>query len=142
MKGYEVSEVGKGGQQRCQVAVANENLRMPGNRFQIKRLRSARRQQVVRSISSARTNDGPDIVAREHVFEFPRPTLRRTRKVQIAFLDPLKIKRLISYTTKTVAARFQHFALHVRRWRNNALLISLTEFARLDARILRSRRHF
>src|SRR5258707_8423941 len=51
MKGYEVSEVGKGGQQRCQVAVANENLRMPGNRFQIKRLRSARRQQVVRSIS-------------------------------------------------------------------------------------------
>src|SRR5258708_38294120 len=102
MKGHEVSGVGKGGQQCCQVAVAYENLRMPRNRFQIKRLRSAPRQQVVRSISSARTNDGADIVAHEHVFEFPRPTLRRTRKVQIAFQDRLKIKRLIAYATKTV----------------------------------------
>src|SRR6267378_1771464 len=141
MKGYEVGRVCKGGEKSCQVAVADKNLRMRSDLFQINRHRITRRQQVGRSISSACANNRADIVAREHIFQFPRSAFRRTRKVQIAFQDRLEIKRLIAGTTKTVAARLQHFALHVRRGRNDSHLVAGTESARLDSRIWGSGRH-
>src|SRR6266852_311361 len=141
MKGYKVGGLGKPGQQRCKVTVAHKNLRMLGDRFQTKPLRTTRRQQVVRSISSSRTNDGSDIVAREHIFQFPRSAFRRTRKVQIALQDRLEIKRLVSSATKTFAARFQHFTLYVRRRRNNSHLVARTERVRLDSRLVGSGNH-
>src|ERR1700694_1451292 len=141
MKGYKVGRVGKCGEQRCQVAVAYENLWMLGDLFQINRLRIARGQQVVRSISSSCANNRSDIVAYEHVFEFARTALGRTGKVQVLIQDRVKIKRLIAGTAKTVAARLQHFALQVRGRRNDSHLVARTERARLDSRMSVSGNH-
>ena len=98
--------------------------------------RIERQRQVVRPVSSARANDGADIVAHEHVFQFPRPALHRTGKVQIAIENRLEIKRLVAGAAKAVAARLQHFAFHVRRGRDDSHLVARTERARLDSRIL------
>src|SRR5208282_365676 len=117
MEGDEVRRVCYTADQRRNVAVADENLRMRNDPGRIKR-----RRQVIRTISSTRTNNRADIVAHEHVFQFPRPALRRTGKVKIAFQDRLEVKRLIAGTTKAVAARLQHFALHVRCGRDDSTL--------------------
>src|SRR6266849_1877115 len=146
MKGYEVGGVGKSGQQRRRVAVAHENLRVRSdlldvNRLRIKGLRVKGRQQVVRPISSSRANNRADIVAREHLFEFPRPAIGRTGEIQIAFEDRLEIKRVIAGAAKTVAAGLQHFWIHVRRGRDNSHLVARTKGARLDSRIVGGGNH-
>src|SRR6266849_5746854 len=147
MKGYEVGGVGKSGQQRRRVAVAHENLRVRSdlldvNRLRIKGLRVKGRQQVVRPISSSRANNRADIVAREHLFEFPRPAIGRTGKVQVAFEERLEIKWVIADAAKTVAARLQHFATHIRRGRNNSHLVARTKGARFDSQRLGSGGHW
>src|ERR1039458_10723025 len=106
---------------------------MENNLFRIQRQR-----QVVRSIASSGANDGADIVAREHIFQFPRAALDRPGEVQIAVEDRLEIKRLISGATQTVAARLQHFWINVRGRRNNSHLVAGTERAWLGSRILGS----
>ena len=136
MEGHEVRRVRHAAHQRRNIAVAHQNLGMRNDLCRIKRQR-----QIVRSVASARANDGADIVAREHVFQFACPALDRTGKVQIAIEDRLEIKRLITGAAKTVAARLQHFAVHVRRGRNNSHLVARTERARLDSRIVGNGNH-
>ena len=57
--------VDKLSEQRCDIAVADEDLRMVRNLLPVEIP-----QQVVRAVTAARAHDGADFVALEHFFQF------------------------------------------------------------------------
>ena len=91
VEGHHAAGVGKKRQQACDVAVADNNLRMLPDLFQVQR-----RDEVVAAISSAGADDGPHLVALKHLFQLADAALHRTGKIKLLLKNRRQIERLVS----------------------------------------------
>ena len=127
VEGHQARGIGKIREQRGKIAVTHKNLRVSFDLFQVQR-----RQQIVCAVSSSRTNNRPDILARKHFFKFARTALHRSRKVKVLIENGVEIKRTIAGAPQTFASRLQIIALHVAGRSHNTDRISRPKGRRLD----------
>src|SRR5712692_9332036 len=80
VEGHHVAGVSKKRQQGCDVAVADKNLRMLPDLFQLQS-----RNKVIAAVSSASADDGPHLVALKHLFQLAHAALHRAGKVEVLF---------------------------------------------------------
>src|SRR5581483_346332 len=90
MECNQARRVGEIGQQRRDVAVADDNLRICLYLGEVNFF-----EQVIRSIASAGANDGPDLGAAEHVFQFSRSPLRQSCKIEVLFENGVEVERFV-----------------------------------------------
>src|SRR5450755_2197166 len=99
------------------------------------------RRQVVRTIASAGADNCSNVFADKHVFEFARPPLDRTGKVEITIENRLEVERFVAGATQTLTTRLQHLAFHIGRRRNDSHLVAGMQSPRLDWQIVGSGNH-
>src|SRR5581483_5278289 len=75
---HESGGIGEAGEQRSHVAVTDKYLGMTDNFLRVERA-----QQVIGSVSPSGADDGPNVIAFEHLLEFGDPALHRSREIQI-----------------------------------------------------------
>src|SRR3954467_6583431 len=127
VKGDETCRIGEAGQQSCDVAVANEYLRMSLDLFQVQPI-----EQVVRSVASAGAEDRTHIIAFEHVLHFPDTALDGTGKIEIAIEDRIEVERAIPSAAQRVAPCIQIGLLDITGRRHDANRVSETKSGRFS----------
>src|ERR1700722_4599929 len=115
MKGYQPCSVRKIGEERSEVAVANKNLGMRLNDFQVDEF-----QQIVRSIASARANDSSDVFAQKHPLELAGPPVHLSGKIHILFEDGVEIKWPVTRSPQAITSFIQIDTIDIARGRHNA----------------------
>src|SRR5450631_4067407 len=123
----EACDVVKVGQKRSDVAVADENLGMRPDLFEIQRV-----QEIVGTVTTAGAEDRADVVADKHFFQLARPALHRAGKVKIVFQDRIEIERAVACALQCLTAGFQVSSLHITGGRDNADSISRAKGWRSD----------
>src|SRR5579862_3339544 len=126
MESQEASGVGEVSQQCGDVAVADENLGMSLDLFEIQLF-----EQVVRAIPSASTDDCSHIVAHEHFFEFAGAATRRSSEIKILLENRVEIERLVSRAAQGFAARFEISPIDVASRRNDSHGVAKAKNGRL-----------
>src|SRR5262249_30582084 len=106
--------------QRRDVAVATKNLGAASDLLEVKRV-----EKIVRSISAAGAEDGANVVARKHFFEFPRAPLDGTGKVEVFVENGLEVEGLVAHAPQLIAANGQRIAVNVAGRGDNANGVSL-----------------
>ena len=136
VKGDKLSSVGKVGEQRSDVAVADEDFGMRGNLIQVER-----REQIICPIPAACTEDRPDIIPHEHFFQFAGSPVNGAGEVQVLFEDGLEVERVVAQAPQGVTTGGQQFRLDVAGGGHNADRVSGLEGGRLAAFRLGLGRH-
>src|SRR5579884_4565553 len=113
MKRRQSDRVVEIGEQRSDVAVAHKNFRVARHDVQINALK-----QVIAPITTPGAENGPHLVALEHVMQFPQPPLLRPRKIQIASQNRIEVKRLQPELFERIAPTPQKFWLDIAGRRN------------------------
>src|SRR6266536_2708423 len=114
-------------QQRGDVAVAHEDFRVRSYFFQIKFF-----EKVICAIAASSTDDRPNVVPLEHLFQLARSAIDGPRKIQILFQNRVEVERNISRATQGLAARVQVSPLNVASGRDDAYGITGAKGGRFD----------
>src|SRR5581483_11620892 len=99
VESHEPCGIGEPGEQRGDVAVANEHFRMSGNLAQIEDL-----EEVIRSVSAAGANDRADIVPLEHLLQLASAAFDRSREIEVVREDRLVENGVITQASQSCAA--------------------------------------
>src|SRR5579863_1047820 len=126
MEGDE-SGVGKVSQQTGEVAVANDNFGMTPNGFEINSV-----QQVIRAVAAAGAEDGANVIALEHFFQFADAAIDRSCEIEIAVENRIEIERLVSRTPEGFASGREIGLLDIAGRRDDCNGIAGPEGGRLD----------
>src|SRR5579863_2904900 len=94
VEGHEADCVRDVRQQTSDIAVANENLGVVFDVFEIESFK-----KIIGAVSAAGADNGTDVISREHFVEFARPPISRSGKIKILLKDGIKIKRFVSHST-------------------------------------------
>src|SRR5579863_7197242 len=89
------SGVRKVRQQAGEVAVSDEDL---GVSLDLAEIDSV--EQVIGAIAAARTKNGVNIIAVEHLFQFADAAIDRSREIEIAVENRIEIEGLVSRTLR------------------------------------------
>src|SRR5262249_14346912 len=128
MKSDQTSHIAKVRKQTGNVAVADQYLGMRQHVPQ-----TQQRQEVICTITSARTEHRLHVVSLEHLLHFAGPPFRRPCKIEVTIEDRLRVNRLIGDLAQYRAPCFKLLSVEITRRSDDADPIPRLKRPRLDS---------
>src|SRR5438045_1652191 len=102
MKSDNAGSIAKIRKQRRDIAVADENFGMRLDYFQVELI-----EQVVCSIAPSCADDGSNVIAREHFFQFACPAIDGAGEIKVLFQNRLEVEGIVSGEAQGFASGVQ-----------------------------------
>ena len=130
MERNQVGEVREPRQQRGDIAVAHEDLRVLTHNIEIEFL-----QQVVAAVTAARTDDRLDLGSAEHLLQLAGASLDRPSKVKVLLEDGIEEEGLVTHAKESEGAGVEEISLDRACRSDDANRIARHQRRRFDPRI-------